>query len=186
MLPWDNTPRYGRQATVHVDGTGEHYRLWLTAALLDTYQQHPPEERIVFLHSWNEWCEGTYLEPDERNGRFFLEQTQEAIRLVSETIAASCSGGTANWASDLLKVQREKDAGAYLSLAASRMHGHYTWRDLQQRTDELARLNVEIEKLKAHSSCLEERAKLAEQALVMRSDKKRANAANRDSAGGLS
>ena len=72
MLPWDNTPRYGSQATVHINGQGDAYRLWLTQALLDTYRRYVPEERIVFLHSWNEWCEGTYLEPDGKFDRMFL------------------------------------------------------------------------------------------------------------------
>src|SRR6185437_1545320 len=47
---------------------------------------HTGEERLVFLHSWNEWCEGTYIEPDGRNGRKYLEETRdgvsEAIRII--------------------------------------------------------------------------------------------------------
>ena len=64
MLPWDNAARYGSRAIVHVNVEGDGYQTWLSQALLDTYKRYPPEERFVFLHSWNEWCEGTYLEPD--------------------------------------------------------------------------------------------------------------------------
>ena len=72
MLPWDNTPRYGSRSMVQVGGESESYRLWLLQAILDTYHQYPAEERFVFIHSWNEWCEGTYLEPDLKRKRFFL------------------------------------------------------------------------------------------------------------------
>ena len=61
MLPWDNAARYGSRAIVHTNVEGDGYKTWLSQALIDTYKRYPPEERIVFLHSWNEWCEGTYL-----------------------------------------------------------------------------------------------------------------------------
>jgi hypothetical protein len=39
-------------------------------ALLDT---RPAEERILTINSWNEWTEGSYLEPDTVNGMKYLE-----------------------------------------------------------------------------------------------------------------
>ncbi|MFL6797625.1 MAG: glycoside hydrolase family 99-like domain-containing protein [Xanthobacteraceae bacterium] len=119
MLPWDNTARYASRAMVHINGENEAYQLWLLQALLDTYERYPPEERIVFLHSWNEWCEGTYLEPDRRLGRFFLEQTNEAVtsaREVIETAGADEMGVVR----DLMRMQRMKDEGAFRVLQATR------------------------------------------------------------------
>lgn len=119
MLPWDNTARYGSRAMVHVNTQGDGYKLWLSQAMLDTYHRYPAEERIVLLHSWNEWCEGTYLEPDGRLGRRYLEQTREAIDDVKSVIAL---GGTPEMAKalQLLKqVQRRKDEGAFRILQAS-------------------------------------------------------------------
>lgn len=86
MLPWDNTARYRNRAIVHVNSDNDAYKVWLTGALVDTYERFEGDERILFIHSWNEWCEGTYLEPDARLGRRFLEETREATRDAREVI----------------------------------------------------------------------------------------------------
>ncbi|MDR2233160.1 MAG: glycoside hydrolase family 99-like domain-containing protein, partial [Tannerella sp.] len=38
-----------------------------------------PQQRIVFIKSWNEWAEGNYLEPDSRFGRKYLEVLKEEV-----------------------------------------------------------------------------------------------------------
>jgi hypothetical protein len=89
MLPWDNTARYGKRAVIHVNGEGSAYRQWLTQVLIDSARRYAPDERIVLLHSWNEWCEGTYLEPDGKFRRFYLEETAQAIATAKQAIAAA-------------------------------------------------------------------------------------------------
>ena len=109
MLPWDNTPRYGSRAIVHINGLGDAYKLWLLQAILDTHHRYAPEERMVFIHSWNEWCEGTYLEPDGRFGRLFLEQTRDAINIVRQVIDRADCLSSANAMAYLLRLQQAKD-----------------------------------------------------------------------------
>ena len=121
MLPWDNTPRYGLRAIVHINGQGDAYKVWLTQALLDTYRRYAPEERIVFLHSWNEWCEGTYLEPDGKYGRMYLEQTSEAVRMVRDAIdLVDGTPESVTVIARLLKMMQAKDEGAFRMIEAVR------------------------------------------------------------------
>src|SRR5271165_3081752 len=148
MLPWDNTARYGPQAIVHLNGHGDAYKLWVLEALLDTYQYFETDERLVFLHSWNEWCEGTYLEPDSKYGRFFLEQTREAVEIAQEAITQAGLMPTAHVAAQLLKLQRAKDAGAFQVIQSSRMQAH---RNLLAEREAKARVEAEVSELR---SCL--------------------------------
>ena len=155
MLPWDNTARYGNRAIVHVNDEGDSYRLWLLQALMDTYRRHEPEERIVFLHSWNEWCEGTYLEPDQKRGRHFLEQTQRAVDIARQAIAAGGQAPVVEVASELVRMHRAKDEGAYQAVAATRLQVQYTWRDLMHEKDESARLRDRTNQMQTRIGHLE-------------------------------
>lgn len=76
---WDNTPRCGRRGQVLEGATPELFRLQVRAAL-DLVADRPPQDRLIFIKSWNEWAEGNYLEPDLRFGRGFLECLADELR----------------------------------------------------------------------------------------------------------
>jgi hypothetical protein len=77
VLPnWDNTPRSGKLGFVLEGSTPELFRRPLRREL-ERVAQRRPEQRIVFLKSWNEWAEGNYLEPDRRFGRAYLDVVRE-------------------------------------------------------------------------------------------------------------
>ncbi|MFA6397197.1 MAG: glycoside hydrolase family 99-like domain-containing protein, partial [Sulfurimonas sp.] len=40
----------------------------------------PENERIITINSWNEWTEGSYLEPDMINGMKYLEAIKEVFK----------------------------------------------------------------------------------------------------------
>jgi hypothetical protein len=40
----------------------------------------PRGPRILTINSWNEWTEGSYLEPDARNSTGYLEAIKQVFR----------------------------------------------------------------------------------------------------------
>jgi hypothetical protein len=131
---------------VHINGENEAYRLWLLQALLGSYERYEPEERIVLLHSWNEWCEGTYLEPDARRGRFFLEETRNAISIAHEVIRGLQTDNPP-LAAELLRMYRMKDEAAFKVMQASRMHSAYVWYEAERRRERIIELEAKLARL---------------------------------------
>ncbi|WP_454455076.1 glycosyltransferase WbsX family protein [Thauera phenylacetica] len=75
---WDNSPRR-KSATIIQNDNPMLYGKWLKHAITDI-QSYPDSERLIFINAWNEWAEGCHLEPDQKHGHAFLEQTRDAIR----------------------------------------------------------------------------------------------------------
>lgn len=75
-LEWDNTARYGNRSMV-IDGcTPKSFLYWLDK-LFQKEIKLSKEHSIIFINAWNEWAEGTYLEPDEKNGFRYLEAVKK-------------------------------------------------------------------------------------------------------------
>jgi len=79
MLGWDNSPRIGAMGHLFHNFSIDLYERWLLKVFKRTIERYPEEERFVFINSWNEWAEGTYLEPDARFGHEYLRATKRAI-----------------------------------------------------------------------------------------------------------
>jgi len=75
---WDNTPRSGASGRVLHGSTPERFDRHLRRAI-ELTMPLPPERRIVFVKSWNEWAEGNYLEPDLRYGHAYLDVIAKAV-----------------------------------------------------------------------------------------------------------
>lgn len=77
---WDNTPRSGLNGFVLHGSTPELYGRHLSEAVA-LVAERDPDQRLVFIKSWNEWAETNYLEPDLRWGRAYLEVTRQSMQL---------------------------------------------------------------------------------------------------------
>ncbi len=78
MLKWDNTARRLTTSNVFHEFTPELYRRWLIKN--HHYTRMYNEENIMFINAWNEWAEGSYLEPDETYGDELLRVTSEVTK----------------------------------------------------------------------------------------------------------
>ena len=79
MLGWDNTARRLTAARAFVGCTPLRYRSWVKSILKQEEQHNKDSETLLFVNAWNEWAEGTTLEPDQRYGTSYLEATRSAL-----------------------------------------------------------------------------------------------------------
>ena len=75
---WDNTPRRRRGVTVLVDSTPDDYAAWIRSAVANSTAP-TPDENFIFINAWNEWGEGSHLEPCVRWGKAYLSATKSAL-----------------------------------------------------------------------------------------------------------
>lgn len=67
---WDNSPRKSFNATVMQGVTVDKFKRYFSQLYDKACKIHSP---MIVINAWNEWAEGAYLEPDEKNGYGFLE-----------------------------------------------------------------------------------------------------------------
>jgi len=79
FVDWDNTARYGRRATIFKGANPERFEYWLSQ-LVQNVAADTQRAPLIFLNAWNEWSEGTYLEPDTRYGKQYLEALLRCVK----------------------------------------------------------------------------------------------------------
>jgi lipopolysaccharide biosynthesis protein/glycosyltransferase involved in cell wall biosynthesis len=79
MPSWDNTARRQNESHIFINSSPDNYKNWLSQVVNYTTQNLPEDRRFIFVNAWNEWAEGTHLEPDSLQGYAYLQATAEAI-----------------------------------------------------------------------------------------------------------
>jgi hypothetical protein len=90
---WDNESRSPGRGLTLLGSTPGKYGAWLEGAIRWISEVAPPEERLVFVNAWNEWAEGTYLEPDRHFGFAYLAETARALGRVAADPAGTADLG---------------------------------------------------------------------------------------------
>lgn len=78
-LGWDNSARRETGQSIWYGFSAAYYDKWLRHTINYTRRSFPSNSRFLFINAWNEWAEGTYLEPDEGTGYTNLNTTSRAL-----------------------------------------------------------------------------------------------------------
>ena len=105
-LGWDNDARRPGRGVTFAGATPALYGDWLHDAGCHALANGSADEAIVFLNAWNEWGEGTYLEPDLHFGHAFLAETRRVIDALNA--GAPRAGNTGSSATAGLRSTRRK------------------------------------------------------------------------------
>lgn len=76
FVDWDNSPRIGKRALVFHGSTPEKFQKYLSLLIKKLKKEN---KDLLFITAWNEWAEGSYLEPDEKHGYKYLEAVNNAL-----------------------------------------------------------------------------------------------------------
>lgn len=87
FVDWDNTPRRGDKGKVYKGASPEKFKKYMSRLIKKAKTEYKKD--MIFLTAWNEWGEGSYMEPDERYQYGYLEALREALLENSE----AASGG---------------------------------------------------------------------------------------------
>ncbi len=72
---WDNTPRRGYKGIVYKNTSCELFE----QSLAKIKKLIKDENEFVYINAWNEWGEGCYLEPDQREKYKYLETISKVL-----------------------------------------------------------------------------------------------------------
>lgn len=78
-LGWDNSPRRKSDYCAFINYDPKYFYEWLRLIIDAARTKFEEEERFIFINAWNEWAEGTYLEPDQKFGYTNINTLSKAI-----------------------------------------------------------------------------------------------------------
>lgn len=76
---WDNTPRYDTTAANHMFACNFSLKDFYRMVATNVAEAEEMNKEFMFVFSWNEWCEGSCLEPDKKYGYAVINTLSKAI-----------------------------------------------------------------------------------------------------------
>lgn len=67
-MAWDNSARRNIGWVNLIYYSLESFYGWVNDTVRYTEKAHKKDKQFMFINAWNEWAEGTYLEPDKKTG----------------------------------------------------------------------------------------------------------------------
>ena len=83
MLQFDNSPRKKKEYVIFENYSPEQFYILNKQIVEWTKQKYNNINRFIFINAWNEWGEGTYLEPDNKYGYASINALSKAIFNIS-------------------------------------------------------------------------------------------------------
>lgn len=77
FVDWDNTPRHGNKGRVYIGGSPETFKKYFDKQIKRAKSVYKKD--MLFIFAWNEWAEGGFLEPDEKNQYRYLESIRDVL-----------------------------------------------------------------------------------------------------------
>lgn len=78
-MDWDNSPRRAEGYFGFANYSPENFYRWTRRVVNKTRKANPEDRRFMFVNAWNEWAEGTYLEPDKKYGYLNINTFTKAL-----------------------------------------------------------------------------------------------------------
>lgn len=76
---WDNNPRFKALKTVQLEGADPALFKKALKNAKEFLDRHPDRTPLITVNSWNEWTEGSYLEPDDIYGYGYLDAVKDVF-----------------------------------------------------------------------------------------------------------
>lgn len=79
---WDSTPRKGMHGLVVQGGSPQKFEFYMKQQIERAKNIYHKD--MIFIAAWNEWAEGSILEPDQKNGYGYLQALKNALEANGE------------------------------------------------------------------------------------------------------
>jgi hypothetical protein len=78
-IGWNNNPRFPEGGQSYVTNTNPKYFAIYLRKAKEYADKHPNQPKLITINAWNEWSEGSYLEPDKANKFGYLEEIRKVF-----------------------------------------------------------------------------------------------------------